>query len=256
MEKSVKDEEKSEGEAARESGSDTTGADEVDTNNNNDDKNQNVSPSNKSSGASNVKYQLRPRAIHPRRRCDSEWSLPDTLRHKPRPPPLSRYRRKTANARERCRMRQINTAFESLRGVLPSWVCSRRAAADMTKITTLRLASAYIRSLQDILDGNAPEDTCSWVLSSILGEAAPMPDPEPGRPCSPGRAQQILGLTPPQTDFVSFLCSGAESQVLQDNMDSLSSLSPMSETEAVAILMGTDPQPRPWLDGQQSPLVS
>lgn len=83
-----------------------------------------------------------------------------------------------------------------------------------------------------------------------------MPDPDPGRPCSPGRAQQILGLTPPQTDFVSFLCSGAESQVLQDNMDSLSSLSPMSETEAVAILMGTDPQPRPWLDGQQSPLVS
>ena len=259
MEKLAREEEeKSEGEAARESGSDTTGAgDEVDTNNNNDDKNQNVTPSNKSSAASNVKYQLRPRALHPRRRCDSnEWSLQDTLRHKPRPPPLSRYRRKTANARERCRMRQINTAFESLRGVLPSWVCSRRAAADMTKITTLRLASAYIRSLQDILDGNAPEDTCSWVLSSILGETAPMPDPEPGVPCSPGRAHQILGLTAPQTDFVSFLCSTAESQVLQDNMDSLSSLSPMSETEAVALLMGTDHQPRPWLDGQQSPLVS
>ncbi|XP_050727689.1 neurogenin-1-like [Eriocheir sinensis] len=258
MEKPVRgEEEKSEEEAARESGNETAGGeDEVDSNNNNDDKNQNVAPSNKSSGTSNVKYQLRPRALHPRRRCDSEWTLQDTLRHKPRPPPLSRYRRKTANARERCRMRQINTAFESLRGVLPSWVCSRRAAADMTKITTLRLASAYIRSLQDILDGNAPEDTCSWVLSSILGEAAPMPDPQPGHPCSPGRAQQILGLTPPQTDFVTFLCSGPESQVLHDNMDSLSSLSPMSETEAVALLLGTETQPRPWLDGQQSPLVS
>ncbi|KAG0715305.1 Helix-loop-helix protein delilah [Chionoecetes opilio] len=248
------EEEKSVGEAAGESSSDTAGAgDEVDTNNNNDDRNQNVSPNNK---PSNVKYQLRPRALHPRRRCDSEWSLQDTLRHKARPPPLSRYRRKTANARERCRMRQVNTAFESLRGVLPSWVCSRRAATDMTKITTLQLASAYIRSLQDILDGNAPEDTRSWVLSSILGEATPMPDPQPGHPCSPGRAQQILGLTTSQTDFVSFLCTVPEAQVLQDNMDSLSSLSPMSETEAVALLMGTDPQPRPWLDGQQPPLVS
>ncbi|XP_042882704.1 neurogenin-3-like [Penaeus japonicus] len=105
----------------------------------------------------------------PAPRSDSDWNFGESPQATCAAP-LSRYRRKTANARERYRMRQINTAFESLRGVLPSWVCSRRAASDMTKIATLRLASAYIRSLQDILDGSAPQDTCSWVLSTILGQ--------------------------------------------------------------------------------------
>ncbi|XP_050726981.1 helix-loop-helix protein delilah-like [Eriocheir sinensis] len=240
-------------------------SDDVDTNNNTDSKTQNDSASDKPTTICGGKYQLRPRSLQARRRSDSEWSIQDTLRHKPRPPPLSRYRRKTANARERYRMRQINTAFESLRGVLPSWVCSRRAAADMTKITTLRLASAYIRSLQDILDGNAPEDTCSWVLSSILGEESGPPEsksefkfqefqPNP-KASGPDKIQHTAGDPQQDTDFVSLLCSSSDSGVFQDNLETFSYLSPMSETEAVALLLGGDAG-RGWSDVHHTPVVS
>ena len=41
---------------------------------------------------------------------------------KQRPPPLSKYRRKTANARERSRMKEINFAFETLRKAVPSYM--------------------------------------------------------------------------------------------------------------------------------------
>ncbi|MPC30100.1 Helix-loop-helix protein delilah [Portunus trituberculatus] len=88
------------------------------------------------------KYGLRPRTII--RRLQLERTRDDTPQRqfktsKNRPPPLSKYRRKTANARERHRMKEINDAFETLRRVLPDF-CSRRAAAAMTKITTLKLA--------------------------------------------------------------------------------------------------------------------
>ena len=62
---------------------------------------------------------------------------------------LSKYRRNTANARERDRMRDINTAFATLRGVLPSFACRR--ISSMTKITTLKLATSYIGALADLL---------------------------------------------------------------------------------------------------------
>ncbi|KAK8749578.1 hypothetical protein OTU49_015441, partial [Cherax quadricarinatus] len=219
----------------------------------------------KAVAGSGGKYQLRPRSLQSRRRSDSEWCLQDSLRHKPRPPPLSRYRRKTANARERYRMRQINTAFESLRGVLPSWVCSSRAASDMTKITTLRLASAYIRSLQDILDGKAHQGTCSWVLSSILEDASSSREPQTDikfqefqphlETNNPLKIQQPAVHPPPESDFVSFLYGSSDSEVYQDNLETFSYLSPMSETEAVALLLGSEP-PRMWSDGQHTQVVS
>ncbi|XP_071529786.1 uncharacterized protein [Panulirus ornatus] len=238
----------------------------VDSNNNTENKNENDGQNNdRTAGTSGGKYQLRPRSLQSRRRSESEWSFQDTLRHKPRPPPLSRYRRKTANARERYRMRQINTAFESLRGVLPSWVCSRRTASDMTKITTLKLASAYIRSLQDILDGKAHQDTCSWVLSSILEDASSSQEPQSDfqfqefksdfELSDPNKTQQSTIHPPQESDFVSLLCDSADAGVFHDNLETFSYLSPMSETEAVALLMGSDP-PRMWNDGQHTSLVS
>ncbi|XP_018015894.1 uncharacterized protein LOC108672694 [Hyalella azteca] len=62
---------------------------------------------------------------------------------------LSKYRRNTANARERERMREINSAFTTLRGVLPRFATAQMAS--MTKITTLQLASSYIRALSNML---------------------------------------------------------------------------------------------------------
>ncbi|XP_063860449.1 uncharacterized protein LOC135100867 [Scylla paramamosain] len=196
-----------------------------------------------------VKYQLRPRSYKSRYLYDPDWSLPEPTGPKTRPPPLSRYRRKTANARERYRMRQINTAFESLRGVLPSWVCRRRAAADMTKIATLRLASAYIRSLQDMLDGNAPQDTCAWVLSGILKEDSRPKEPQASL-CHPSSVptktpQQDPVHTPQDPDLVTLLCGAADSGLFQDNLESFQYLTPSNDADTFNLILGCD-TPRPW----------
>lgn len=74
---------------------------------------------------------------------------------KQRAAPLSKYRRKTANARERTRMREINQAFETLRQSVPVVVAGSPAQSTnekLTKITTLRMAMKYIKILSDILD--------------------------------------------------------------------------------------------------------
>uniref|UniRef100_A0A336LDN4 CSON004159 protein n=1 Tax=Culicoides sonorensis TaxID=179676 RepID=A0A336LDN4_CULSO len=69
--------------------------------------------------------------------------------------PLSKYRRKTANARERTRMREINSAFEHLRQCVPVSITGVETPSSnekLTKITTLRLAMKYIRILSEILN--------------------------------------------------------------------------------------------------------
>lgn len=110
------------------------------------------------------KYSLRPRTVVrrlqqvERTRDTSSFKTSESKASKSRPPPLSKYRRKTANARERHRMKEINEAFETLRRILPDFCSSRAVAAStMTKITTLRLAASYIRALSHILeDGRRP----------------------------------------------------------------------------------------------------
>lgn len=234
----------------------------VDTNNNDQDtccrdndtddcKNDDGNPGNdvdtrmcQTSAGAGVKYQLRPRSGQGQRRYDSEWSLHDTLTYKQRPPPLSRYRRKTANARERYRMRQINSAFESLRGVLPSWVCRRRAASDLTKITTLRLASAYIRSLQDILDGKAHQDICSWVLSSLLQDDPSSKNPRIELDITSSNETQITEPhSTPETQLVTVFCQESSTGILEDNLGSFTYSLATSETEGVTLLLGCESLP-------------
>ena len=227
--------------------------DSVDNNNNNE-------CSEDVSVVQSRKYQLRPRSLKARHRCDPDWSLSESVGPKSRPPPLSRYRRKTANARERYRMRQINTAFESLRGVLPSWVCRRRAAADMTKITTLKLASAYIRSLQDMLNGSAPQDTCAWVLSGILNEDSDPKDTQaplchPSNVSSKTQQQDPTHMTQ-DPDLLTLLCGAADSGLFQDNLESFQYLTPTNDTDSVTLLLlGADP-PQCWGEAQHTPPVS
>ncbi|CAH0726721.1 unnamed protein product, partial [Brenthis ino] len=95
------------------------------------------------------KYQLRPRAARSRE-----------PRAKREPQPLSKYRRKTANARERSRMREINRAFEALRRAVPAAEITGTPVPceKLTKITTLRLAMRYITALSTALRAPSPRE--------------------------------------------------------------------------------------------------
>lgn len=111
------------------------------------------------------KYQLRPRAGA--LRCGRE---PRTRRT---PQPLSKYRRKTANARERSRMREINRAFETLRKAVPAAAITGTPVPceKLTKITTLRLAMKYITALTTALR----EPSSSEMPSSPQSDDWPSP---------------------------------------------------------------------------------
>ncbi|MPC80395.1 Helix-loop-helix protein delilah [Portunus trituberculatus] len=98
------------------------------------------------------KYSLRPRTAR-RLQQDRVQDVYIESGPKSKAPPLSKYRRKTANARERYRMRKINSAFDSLRSILPAALAVKPTSSSLTKITTLRLAVRYIRALSEVLEG-------------------------------------------------------------------------------------------------------
>lgn len=114
----------------------------------------------------NPEYNLRKKTIVNRLKTEKKKQLPKTPKPKTSPAPLSKYRRRAANARERGRMEDINGAFEVLKGVLPN--IEEGQNFKMTKITTLRLAMNYISALRDML-GQGPMDDSSSDLSAELG---------------------------------------------------------------------------------------
>ncbi|XP_059724196.1 helix-loop-helix protein 13-like [Haemorhous mexicanus] len=83
--------------------------------------------------------------------AEPSWPGPGSaeLDKRPAPPePAGQPRqRRAANLRERRRMLGLNAAFEALRGRVPTFPYERR----LSKIDTLRLATAYIALLGDIL---------------------------------------------------------------------------------------------------------
>ncbi|KAK8743365.1 hypothetical protein OTU49_001400 [Cherax quadricarinatus] len=107
-----------------------------------------------------AKYALRTKSII--KRIESEKNRATSKRREPKekqkPPPLSKYRRKTANARERNRMKEINDAFVTLQKAIPD--LPGADAEKLTKITVLRLAVNYINALADVLneDSFGPKD--------------------------------------------------------------------------------------------------
>merc|ERR1711983_488812 len=72
---------------------------------------------------------------------------------RPKPQPMSKYRRKTANLRERQRMGEINVAYEVLRAKIPTPAQPRNARCEkLTKINILHVAINCIRALESILE--------------------------------------------------------------------------------------------------------
>ncbi|XP_076305741.1 uncharacterized protein LOC143222725 [Tachypleus tridentatus] len=122
-------------------------------------KEEPISGSNQKKNLPDLKYKLRPRSIQNRIETSKRNQSKTTPKPRQKPAPLSKYRRKTANARERDRMQQINLAFEKLRKVVPEFPYKSGSRSKLTKITTLRLAVNYIAALTNILEQTrkAPE---------------------------------------------------------------------------------------------------
>lgn len=106
------------------------------------------------------KYNLRKNSLRVRIQVEKKTQEPKVgTKVKPKPPPLSKYRRRSANARERCRMKEMNEAFEELKKSLPqggldppdSGSEGGKGGAKPTKVTVLRLAINYIAALTDML---------------------------------------------------------------------------------------------------------
>ena len=102
-------------------------------------------------------YNLRSSSLINRLQTEQRQASPRKPKAKAKPPPLSKYRRRTANSRERNRMREINDAFDVLRQAIPDYQ-ETGEGSKMTKITTLRLALNYISALRGML--GYEEDMC------------------------------------------------------------------------------------------------
>ncbi|KAJ0070598.1 hypothetical protein NL108_016731 [Boleophthalmus pectinirostris] len=101
-----------------------------------------------------------------------EAVLESSARRARRAPPQQPYKvqRHAANIRERKRMLSINSAFEELRGHVPTFPYEKR----LSKIDTLRLAIAYIALLREILvSGRDPKEYVDECVKSGLKKHAP-----------------------------------------------------------------------------------
>lgn len=209
------------------------------------------------------KYGLRPRSIVRRLQLDrNRDGLPqrDSKSCKSRPPPLSKYRRKTANARERHRMKEINEAFETLRRILPDF-CSRRAAAAMTKITTLRLAVNYIRALSHLLENGHPGDIFfddlhiedasmdSCQITSISGCSNFQPQSHTSEksfsasPLSSSTFSPVscsLGSSSSSNSDLSDLLSDDSCCVFEDNLNAFDDIPALPGADPFAFMLATD----------------
>lgn len=148
-------------------------------------------------------YNLRRSSLVNRVESEKKRCQPREPKTKAKPPPLSKYRRKTANARERGRMQDINDAFEQLRRVIPELP---GAQGKLTKITTLRLAMNYIDALSEMLRNDENDRAEAASSTSDLGSTGSNSDTcsSPGGSCSESSSPAISSL-----DLSDKMCLGS-----------------------------------------------
>ncbi|XP_037649318.1 neurogenic differentiation factor 2-like [Sebastes umbrosus] len=81
----------------------------------------------------------------------------------------SKVRRTKANARERTRMHDLNSALDNLRKVVPCYSKTQK----LSKIETLRLAKNYIWALSEILRSGKRPDLVAYVQTLCKGLSQP-----------------------------------------------------------------------------------
>ncbi|KAM3864054.1 neurogenic differentiation factor 2-like [Diretmus argenteus] len=81
----------------------------------------------------------------------------------------SKVRRQKANARERTRMHDLNSALDNLRKVVPCYSKTQK----LSKIETLRLAKNYIWALSEILRSGKRPDLVAYVQTLCKGLSQP-----------------------------------------------------------------------------------
>ena len=146
----------------------------------------------------NPEYNLRKKTIVSRIKVEKNKHLPKVPKPKASPAPLSKYRRRAANARERNRMEDINQAFDTLKAVLPN--IEEGPGSKMTKITTLRLAMNYITALRDMLGYNE-ESKSSFGLD--LGSEIGSDGDSSGTPSVSSGEEPCLSPDPTDGNFLT-----------------------------------------------------
>ncbi|KAI9545613.1 hypothetical protein NQZ68_035018 [Dissostichus eleginoides] len=109
--------------------------------------------------------------------------------------PVVVQQRSAANARERGRTQSVNSAFTSLRSLIPTEPVDRK----LSKIETLRLASSYISHLANVL---------------LLGDGG-----AEGQPCLHGNAPRESGAQQPRS--ICTFCLSSQRKGIKDGRECL-----------------------------------
>lgn len=176
----------------------------------------------------------------------------------------SKVRRMKANARERTRMHDLNSALDNLRKVVPCYSKTQK----LSKIETLRLAKNYILALGEILRNGKRPDVVAYVQMLCKGLSQPTTNLVAGclqlntrnfltEPCSDG-SRFHMPSSPFSVHPYSYRCSRIASPHYQPGTGgiNLRGHSYGSGYEGVYPPGGTSPDYNsPDYEGQQSPPV-
>ena len=108
-----------------------------------EDKSQNIPDKSRS---------LRKTSVTKRLELEVKRKLPKIKEKRSKKKLLSKYRRKSANAQERARMKKQSDVFEVLKEIVPTEKLMKSDDDKETKVTTLRAAILYINSLKSLLE--------------------------------------------------------------------------------------------------------